>query len=96
MVWLTGRPSRVRDLITNWLQANGLPYDHLLMQADDDYRPARVTKPERLAELGGPSAVTLLVDDDPRVIEAADELGYETFQADWCPWVPVTSSTRPT
>lgn len=90
LVWLTGRPARLRTLTERWLRKYGLPARRLCMQDDDDYRPARVTKLERLAELGGPDRVRLVVDDDPRVIGALDQAGYRTLRADWCPWQPVT------
>jgi hypothetical protein len=41
IVYLTGRPERIRRVTARWLQHHGLPTGQLLMRGDNDRRRAR-------------------------------------------------------
>ncbi len=88
IVWLTGRPERVRALTEDWLHRYELPASRLLMQCSDDPRLARVVKLEHLDKLSAAEPVALVVDDDPRVVDLIAAAGYRTRLADWMPWRP--------
>ena len=49
----------------------------------DDYRPSSVWKVERLEELAESRTVAVLVDDDPRVLDAARRAGFDVLPATW-------------
>jgi hypothetical protein len=87
IVWLTGRPERLRDTTLAWFDEHGLPTTELHMRRDGDYRPARVYKlgvPNRLASRG----IAALIDDDAEVVDAAMRAGYPAVLADWVPRDP--------
>ncbi len=86
IVWLTGRPERVRGLTEDWLRTHELPAGRLLMQGSEDRRLARHVKLEHLHQLSAAGGVALVVDDDPRVVELVSAAGYRTQLADWLPW----------
>lgn len=85
VVWLTGRPERIRGLTATWLDEHGLPPGRLLMRPDRDFRPARLTKREELRRLRRGREVALVVDDDPDVVAALTEDGFPVRLADWLP-----------
>lgn len=83
VVWLTGRPVSCRQDTLRWLQQVGLPEGRLFMRRRGDFRPARVTKLERLRELAAQRPVAVLVDDDEQVVAAARAAGFPVHVADW-------------
>ncbi|MFI8849071.1 hypothetical protein [Streptomyces sp. 891-h] len=83
LVYVTGRPERCRADTVAWLRAHGLPTGRLLMRADDDRRPARITKLELLQRLARDRAVALVVDDDEQVNAAYEGAGFRVVRADW-------------
>jgi hypothetical protein len=84
IVYLTGRPERCRTATADWLLRNELPRGHqLLMRRDDDYRPGRITKTELLRGLAAVKPVHVLVDDDPTVVQAARQAGFDVIHAEW-------------
>jgi len=85
VVYLTGRPERLRATTATWLAAHGLPDGTLLMRRDGDHRPAVMVKMAHLRRLQRDIAVDLIVDDDPLVIDAAEKAGYRVRLADWMP-----------
>jgi len=85
LVWLTGRPERLRAVTERWLADTGLPTEPLLMRRHRDFRPARVAKLEELRRLAARQRVAYLVDDDPDVVAAVAADGYPTRLADWVP-----------
>jgi hypothetical protein len=85
LVWLTGRPERLRRVTERWLADHGLPRGPLLMRRQRDFRPARVAKREALRELAGSRQIALVVDDDPEVVAALVEDGFAARLADWVP-----------
>lgn len=86
IVWLTGRPERLRRVTRDWLSEQGLPGDPLHMRADGDFRPARETKLAVLVSLAATRTIALLVDDDPDVVAAVSAAGVPTRLADWVPY----------
>jgi hypothetical protein len=83
IVFLTGRPAHLRQATVGWLDEHGLGGHRLLMRPERDRRPAAVVKLERLEELARERSIGVVVDDDPRVLEAARRAGYPVFSADW-------------
>ena len=85
VVYLSGRPEHCRDDTRAWLSRHDLPPGRLLLRPLGDRRPARRLKVERLREIAAERTVAVLVDDDPLVLEAAREAGFDVLPADWMP-----------
>jgi hypothetical protein len=85
IVYLTGRPERIRRDTAEWLREHELPPGELLMRRNGDRRPARQLKLERLTELAQHSSVVLVVDDDVAVVQAERRAGFTVQLADWMP-----------
>jgi len=83
LVYLSGRPERLRRVTEQWLDEHGLPQGRLLLRPADDYRPSRLYKVEALRSLAADRTVVVLVDDDPRVLDAAREAGFDVLPATW-------------
>lgn len=83
VVYLTGRPDRLRDDTDDWLRRHALPEGDLLMRSDGDRRPAAVMKLQMLRRLRAEYTVDLVVDDDPVVAQAAASAGFAVRIADW-------------
>jgi phosphoglycolate phosphatase-like HAD superfamily hydrolase len=83
VVFLTGRPERLRDVTARWLDANGIGGWTLVMRRANDRRPAAQMKLAQIAQLGVDGTVAMIVDDDDRVLAAAQAAGYPTFAAKW-------------
>ena len=85
IVYLTGRPERLRAATQSWLDTHLLPAGRLVMRPEGDRRPSAVVKLYELRRLRRESTVELLVDDDPSVIDAARAAGFTVQLADWMP-----------
>jgi hypothetical protein len=85
IVYLTGRPERLRAATQTWLDSHGLPPGSLLMRPEGDRRPSAFVKLRELRLLRRAAAVDLVVDDDPTVVEAARAAGFTVQLADWMP-----------
>jgi hypothetical protein len=83
IVYLSGRPERLRSTTEQWLRRHDLPPGPLVLRPDRDFRPARRYKLEALATLAESRTLALLVDDDPRVLEDARQAGYDVLPATW-------------
>lgn len=83
VVYLSGRPERLRAITEDWFRRHDLPPGRLVLRPPDDYRPSSVWKVERLEELAGTRTVVVLVDDDPRVLDAARRAGFDVLPATW-------------
>jgi hypothetical protein len=83
VVFLTGRPERLRAATRSWLQRHGLGGHRLVMRPPHDRRPAAVVKVELLEEVRAGRPVAVVVDDDRRVLAAMTQAGHPTFHADW-------------
>lgn len=88
IVYLTGRPERIRAATQTWLDDHQLPAGRLVMRADGDRRGSAVVKLHELRRLRRESTVELLVDDDPSVIDAARAAGFAVQLANWMPRPP--------
>ncbi len=85
IVYLTGRPERLRAATQAWLDRQLLPSGRLVMRSNGDRRPSAVVKLHELRALRRESAVELLLDDDHSVVEAARAAGFTVQLADWMP-----------
>jgi hypothetical protein len=85
LVWVTGRPERLRTVTRGWLVRQGLPVARLLMRADGDRRPARLVKRDVLRRLRVGGRIVLVVDDDPQVVAMVEAEGLPVCLADWVP-----------
>jgi hypothetical protein len=83
IVFLTGRPEHLRDDTLAWLTRHGIGGHRLVMRREGDRRPAARAKVGLLRELGRGRVVTVVVDDDPVVIDEMKRAGYNTLLADW-------------
>jgi phosphoglycolate phosphatase-like HAD superfamily hydrolase len=83
LVYLTGRPERLRRDTVKWFEDNGFPEGKLLMRGNNDRRPSVVMKLARLRTLAQQRRVAVLVDDDVKVCAAAEKAGYPVMRADW-------------
>ena len=88
IVYLSGRPELCRADTLGWLDQHGLPEGDLWLRPHRDRRPARLVKVELLDRLSESKPVTVLVDDDPLVCEAAREAGYDVLPATWMGGAP--------
>jgi phosphoglycolate phosphatase-like HAD superfamily hydrolase len=93
IVWLTGRPSSLRAVTQSWLADRGLPATELIMRGHRDFRPAPVLKLAELNKLRS-RGVELFVDDDVRVIAAAEGAGFPALLADWMTSSPALSEAQ--
>ena len=85
VVFLTGRPERLRKVTAAWLERHGLGGHRLLMRRHGDFRPARVAKAEELRRVARGRDVAIVLDDDPEVCEALRSAGWPVEQATWVP-----------
>ena len=83
IVYLTGRPARLRAATQAWLDRQLLPAGKLVMRREGDRRPSAVVKLHELRRLRRESVVDLLVDDDPSVIDAVRAAGFTVQLAEW-------------
>jgi phosphoglycolate phosphatase-like HAD superfamily hydrolase len=86
LVWLTGRPERLRRVTERWLKRNGLPTEVLFMRPNNDRRPSREFKSAQLRAIGAQSEVAVVVDDDPEVVARLKEHGWPAQLATWVPY----------
>ncbi len=83
VVYLSGRPERLRRDTETWFARHGLPAGELHLRPQKDYRPAREFKVQMLRTLSQRAPVAVLVDDDPDVLEAARLAGFDVLPATW-------------
>ena len=88
IVYLSGRPERCRQATLDWFARHDLPPGDLVLRRPGDRRPARITKVEELGRLSQRAPVSVLVDDDPLVGQAARDAGYDVLPATWMDEVP--------
>lgn len=85
VVYLTGRPERLRGVTERWLERHGIAGTRLVMRRGGDFRPAKVTKAEELRRLARGRLVAIVLDDDPEVCTALRDAGWPVEQATWVP-----------
>jgi hypothetical protein len=83
VVYLSGRPERLRRVTEDWFARHDLPAGELLLRPHDDFRPSSVYKVDALRLLAAHRTVVVLVDDDPRVLDAARTAGFDVLPATW-------------
>jgi hypothetical protein len=83
VIFLTGRPDRLRRDTSAWLEQHGIGGHRLVMRPDGDRRPAARVKLELVRELARERSIAVVVDDDPMVLATMKEAGYLTLHADW-------------
>ncbi len=83
VVYSTGRPERCRRDTQRWLERYELPSAPLHMRGNSDRRPGRVTKLAVARRLREAAEVAYLVDDDPVVVQALREDGFDVVHATW-------------
>lgn len=83
IVYLTGRPERIRRDTEKWLKDSGFPDGKVYMRGNTDRRPSMLMKLGRLKRLAEDRPIAVLVDDDVKVIAAAEKAGYTVMRADW-------------
>jgi len=92
IVYLTGRPERLRRDTLKWFEDNSFPGGKLLMRGNNDRRPSVMMKLARLRTLAQERPIAVLVDDDVKVCAAAEKAGYTVMRADW----GLDAETQPT
>lgn len=85
VIWMTGRPERIREPTELWLRGHGLPSSPVLMRAAGDRRPARQTKRDLVRAVSQQRRIAMIVDDDPFVVRELQDHGYPVKLADWLP-----------
>lgn len=83
VVFLTGRPERLRRITQAWLERVGIGGHPVIMRKDDDHRPARQVKRRELDRLSREASIVLVVDDDPAVCAELRQGGYAVERAEW-------------
>lgn len=83
IVYLSGRPERMRRLTEQWLRRHGLPAGAVVLRPNRDRRPARLLKPQLVAEVARAGEVAFVVDDDDAVCAALRRAGYRVLHAQW-------------
>ena len=94
VVYLSGRPEHCRRDTEAWFARHGLPEGDLLLRRGGDFRPAKVVKVEVLRQLAERAPVTVLVDDDAAVLEAARAAGFDVLPATWMGDAPALSEAQ--
>ena len=89
VVYLSGRPEHCRRDTEAWFADHAIPSGELLLRPRGDARPAKEVKVEALRRLAARAPVTVLVDDDPAVLEAARAAGFDVLPATWMGDAPV-------
>jgi len=90
LVYLSGRPERLRSVTTDWLHRYDLPDGELLLRPDADRSPATRLKLRLLRVLAARGDIVTFVDDDAWVVDAVRAarpplVTGQVFLADWQP-----------
>jgi uncharacterized HAD superfamily protein len=83
IVWLTARPERIREMTEDWLVQHGLPTGRLLMLPEGEKKLARMFKLDTIRRLAEEHEITVVFDDDPRVIALLEDAKIPVVRADW-------------
>ena len=94
VVYLSGRPEQCRQDTLDWFARHGLPSGELHLRSRRDHRPASVVKVEALRRLAARAPVSVLVDDDPEVLRAARDAGFDVLPATWMGEAPVLHAAQ--
>ena len=83
IVGVTSRPEKWRQVTSRWLIQYSAHFDELLMRADNDFRPAHITKVELIKGYlsKNPTAMlSLIFEDDEAVTQAYRAEGWTVLQ----------------
>ena len=97
LVYLSGRPERLRRDTERWLRHHDCPPGELVLRPDRSRTSAVVFKLRQLRRLAAGRQLALLVDDDPAVVDAVrahPQLVRQVLLADWQPRQPSTPQER--
>jgi len=94
VVYLSGRPERLRGVTLTWFRTHGLPEGELHLRRANDFRPSAVMKVEVLRRLDGRAPVAVVVDDDPTVLTAVRQAGFDVLPATWMGPAPVLQEAQ--
>jgi phosphoglycolate phosphatase-like HAD superfamily hydrolase len=83
IVYLSGRPEHCRPGTQRWLESQGAPPGELLLRAEHDRRPARVSKVEAAQGVAEQGEIAVVVDDAEAVLAAMVAAGFRTIPATW-------------
>jgi hypothetical protein len=85
IVYLTGRPERLRRVTESWLAQHELPValDCLIMRPHRDWRPAPDFKLQVVLDLAQSHTVVNLWDDDAAVVDAVQAAGFPATVPEW-------------
>lgn len=78
IVLLSGRPESTRGATEAWLASHSVPYDRLVLRAEQDFRRAAEMKADLIRGIGSPHEVAVVVDDDESVVDTLAQGGYRT------------------
>lgn len=93
IVYLTGRPQRIRRATEQWLRDHDCPPGELIVRRDGDRRGAVQFKLRQLTTLAATRTIALLVDDDPDVVEAVSARPDLVAHVELALWQPRVVST---
>lgn len=93
VVFLTGRPDRLRGDTRRWLRRHGLDGHRLMMRPEGDRRPAAQLKVRRLRNLARDREIAVVIDDDPVVVAEVRDAGFPVLHATWEPRSPDSDRT---
>lgn len=82
VVYLTGRPERLRSVTETWLAEHGIAH-RVMMRGRTDRSPAAQMKLQVVKRLARTRPIGVVVDDDTSVLAAMRYAGFPTFHADW-------------
>jgi hypothetical protein len=90
LVYLSGRPERLRSVTLDWCREHGVPDGQLLLRPDRDRSPAAALKLRLLRRLTRTRRIVFFVDDDTQVVDAVRQseptlVHGECVVADWQP-----------
>ena len=88
VVYVSGRPERLRRVTADWLDRHGLPPGELLLRPDRDRSPNTRLKLRLLRSLARRGTLVTFVDDDAWVVDAVRAarpplVSGQVFLADW-------------
>jgi hypothetical protein len=83
IVYVSGRPNRLRRPTAAWLRRNGLPEGPLHLRPARDFRRASVLKPQIYSDLARRFVIRTILDDDAAVVAALRAAGFPAVLADW-------------
>lgn len=81
IILLTGRPEKIRDLTTFWLNDYDIPYDMLIMRGENDREQGHIYKDKIYQNyLRHRYDVRLIIDNDPKIIEKFRSMGIPALE----------------